>query len=441
MSWLAYIEGVEKMRICLGLVALGFFIQAAFSHPIPLDGVAATVNDSIITKSELAQQVNLIERQQLRQGVELPPDPLLLERQVLEHLILNEIQLQLAKKTGITIDELAVDNAIENIATQNNVTVTQLREMLSKEDIDFEHYRTHIRHQMTLSQLQQRDISGDINVSEQEVIQFLQSPHGPGGLTTEYRLKHILIPLPEAPSSETLQAANQKAMQIVTALREGQDFAEVAFKESTGEQALNGGDLGWRKLPEIPTIFIKMVPTLKIKDIPDPIRSPSGLHVIQLSDKRNTAPSQPAIQKTLVRHILIKTNAVTSDEEARRRLVELKQRILSGETFAELAKTHSADLGSASNGGELGWISKEVLVPEFSAQMEQLPLKKISEPFKTSFGWHIMEVLDRKLQNDDEAMMRQKAKEMIHQRKFEEKLQIWARQLRDEAFVKTYYEL
>lgn len=416
-----------------------FLTFAAFAGPMPLDGVAAIVNDAIITKSELAQETK-IAAQQIRQNSNTPPDPVALEKQVLEHLIMEEVQLQMAKRTGIQVDDPTLDNTIENIANQNGMSLSQLREALDQEGMDYRHYRNKIRHQMMVGQLHQRDIANDIHVSEQEVSQFLKSPQGMGSMTTEYRLGHILVALSEAPTPEETDAAQAKAQQIVAQLRQGEDFATLALAQSQGEQALNGGDLGWRKLPELPTIFEKIIPSLSVNDVPPPIRSSSGFHIIKLLDKRSVAQQAISVEKTLARHILIKTNAVTSDHDAKQRLTELRKKILQGEDFAQLAKTHSADLGSASNGGSLGWVSKEVLVPEFAQKMDNLGLQEISEPFQTSFGWHIVQVLEREKQTNDETNLRQKAKEMLHQRKIQEKLQAWARQLRDEAYVKTYYE-
>lgn len=419
--------------LCSGMLVLSFQVQAKAQT---LDGIAAVVNESIITKSELEKQVKMIEKQ-IQQTSHTTPDRAALEKQVLEHLITTEVQLQMAKRTGIQVDDIALDNAIENIAKQNQMSVTQLREAIAMEGLDYNHYRNNLRHQMIMSQLQQRDLQHDIQVSEQEINQFLQSPNGLGGMITEYRLGHILVPLSEAPSPEELESATQKVQLILEKLKNGAEFAQIALSESKGEHALHGGDLGWRKLPEMPTIFEKIVVNLKVNEIPEPIRSSNGIHVIKLLDKRNAA-AVAGNAKTSVRHILIKTNAVTSDNDAKARLSEIRQKILHGEDFGQLAKTHSGDLASASKGGNLGWVSKDVLVPEFSEVMESLAINDVSEPFKSSFGWHIMQVLERKTQTADETALRNKAKEMLQQRKFEEKQQTWARQLRDEAYVVTF---
>lgn len=430
---------VVDMRIYKWMLGCALMVASnAIAHTKSLDGIAAIVNDGIITKSELTEQMELIAQQIQHSGNRLP-ERNALEKQVLDHLILKEIQLQMAHKTGITVNESALDNAIENIAKQNHMTLTQLREALAHEGVSYKNYRKNIEEQMVINQLQQRDLINQVQISEQEISHFLNSPNGLGSMTLEFRLGHILVPLPDSPTPQDLDKAAQKANSLINRLRNGEDFYALAFAESSGEHALQGGDLGWRKLPELPTIFEKAVTALKVNDVPEPIRSGSGFHIIKLLDKRTSSQAQ-TVQKHLVRHILIKTNANTSDEDAKQRLNELRQKILAGEDFAKLAKAHSADLGSASNGGNIGWVSNEVLVPEFSQEMEKLTLKELSQPFKSSFGWHLVEVLDRKAEDNDEVALRQKAREMLQQRKFEEKLQMWARQLQDEAYVKRYYE-
>lgn len=402
----------------------------------PLDSIAAVVNESIITKSELAQHMHMIEGRMQRENVELP-DPFSFKKQVLEHMIVNEVQLQIAKRTGINIDDNMVDEAIQNMAARNQMTVAQMREAMEHDGVEFNGFRENIREQIALSQLQQRDVMGDVQISEQEVNQFIHSPTGLGGMGTEYRLGHILIALSQTPSPEELDAAEKRAQSIIDRLNAGEDFAKVALNESQGDTALQGGDLGYRKLPEMPTLFVKIVPTLAVNQIPHPIRSGSGYHIIKLLDKRQATGGDISHEKTLARHILIPTNATMSDQEALQRLNDLRQKIVQGEDFGKLAKAHSADLASAANGGSLGWISKEMLVPEFSAQMEKLQPNEISEPFKTSFGWHIVQVQDRKVETFDEHAQRNKAKELIRQRKLEEKLQAWSRQIRDESYVKV----
>lgn len=431
-----------RLASALLLVSVCFCLQAhtqskpEIAHET-LDGVVAIVNDGIITKSELAKQVKLIGRQIQQNNTPLP-EYAVLEKQVLEHLILNEIQRQLAKKTGIQISEIEVDHAIENIAKQNNFSITQLRQALAQENIDFTYYRNNLRQQMEVHQLQQRDVLSQVHVSEQEVSQYLQSPNGLGGMITEYRVSHILLPLQESPTSDEVEATMQKANHIAEQLRKGQDFTQTAFLESKGELALQGGDLGWRKLPELPTIFEKVVPTLQLNEVPQPIRSNSGFHIIKLVDKRTHTHTESSTEKLLVRHILIKTNANTSEDEAKARINTIRNKLLEGADFGQLAKAHSADLASANRGGSIGWVTQDVLVPEFSQALQPLALNEISAPFATPFGWHIAQVLERTTQTSEESNLRQKAREMLQNRKYEERYQLWSRQIQDEAFIVSF---
>jgi peptidyl-prolyl cis-trans isomerase SurA len=415
------------MRALISLFASGVLLShCAFASMQTLDGIAAVVNDNIVTQSDLKTQVKLFEKQMARAGAP-KVDKAVLEKQVLEHLISNEVQLQVAKKTGIHVEEFALDNALEKMAKDNNMTLGDMRKALAAEGVDFKQYRENFRKQMIISQLHERDLIHHVHVSEQEINQFIQSGATQNELAHEYHLGHILVSLPETPTPEQLAAAEKKAQEVIAALAKGQEFSQVALTYSTSALALKGGDLGWRKLPELPTLFVKIVPQLKVNDVPKPMRSASGLHIIKLIDKRSTDAKHTPVEKTLVRHILIKTNAMISDADAKQKLVQLRQKIAKGEDFGQLAKTHSVDLGSASNGGSLGWITKDVLVPEFSKVMVGLKPNEISEPFKTSFGWHIMQVIERRIESNDQAMMRHKATEMIRQRKFEEKLQAWSR--------------
>lgn len=421
------------LKVFIGCIAVSWV--CAFAKPQSIDGIAAIVNDSVITRSELNNELEMV-KLQIQHSGNAAPAHTVLEKQVLEHLIVNEIQLQIAKKTGLQVDDNALDNAISNIAKQNGLTVTQLREAVNSQGMDYNHYRDNVRRQMTVSQLQQRDVFSSVQVSEQEINQFLQSPNGLGGMISEYRVGHILLSLPDSPSPTEIDAAAQRAAIIIGKLRQGEDFATLAMAESQGEGALQGGDLGWRKLPELPTLFEKIVPSLKVQEIPEPIRSSSGIHIIKLLEKRSAEQAMGGIAKSRVRHILIKTNAVTSDRDALTRLNEIRNKLNKGETFSQLAKAYSQDLASATNGGELGWITNDVLVPEFAEAMDKLALNQLSEPVKTPFGWHLIEVQERQAHTTDDASFRQKAREMLQQRKFEEKQQEWVRQLRDEAYVK-----
>jgi len=425
------------MHKLIKLLCLLLFTNIVTAKVEPLDRVAAIVNDKVITESQLKQQTSFFAQNLMSQG-QTVEDEDALTKQVLEHLIVQEAQLQIAERSGIHIDDAMLSQVIQNFAKENKMTMGQFIDQLKSEGIEYEAYRQTIRNQLTLQQLQQRDIYGAIQVSEQEIQQFLNSPSGLGGMSYEYRVGHILIPTPENPTPEALDLAEQKANNVVAQLKQGKDFAQVAMKTSTSALALQGGDLGWRKLGEMPTLFVNIVPGLKQSDIPNPIKSTSGYHVIKLLDKRQPEALEIPVTKYKVRHILVQTNDYVSDNEAKTKLSVIKKQIQSGEDFEALAKTHSNDLGSSAKGGNLGWVTPDVLVKEFVDVMETATVGTISEPFHSSFGWHILELIDKKTENDSDNALKQKARQMIHQRKFEERLQAWQMQLRDEAYVKTY---
>lgn len=400
-----------------------------------LDRVIAIVNEKAITASELNIQLK-IAHEELKQNNQPIPDAAILQKQVLEQLILQSLQLQMATRTGISVDDASVDEVIQNIASNNNMSLTQFKEALNQEGIEYGLYRQRLKNEKTISQLQQRDLFPELQVSEQEIEQFLNSPNAMGAMTTEYRLGHILISIPSSPTPEQIVAAEQKANDIYQNLQNQGDFKTLAIKESADNAALQGGDLGWRKLPELPQLFEHRVAGMKVNDIASPIRSASGFHIIKLLEKRRAKAPEHTIKKTQVRHILIKNNALASESEAKQKLSELKFKIEQGDKFEQIAKAYSEDLGSASKGGSLGWVTDDVLVPEFVAIMSQTPQGKISEPFASPFGWHILEVVDRTQEDNSEAHLRNTARRMILQRKFEERLISWQRQMRDEAFVK-----
>lgn len=409
---------------------------------IDLDSIIAIINDKALTSNELAQQVELAKKQFMHMNEQLP-EPIALKKQVLDKMISQELQLQLAKRSGILIGEYQIENIIEKIARDNNFTVAELRQKVEQENISFEQYRENIRKELIISQLQQRDLINNLQVSEQEINTFLDSPNGLGNVTSEYRLAHILLELSANPSPDEIANIKDKADKLVAKLNNGTDFAKVASETSKGQTALNGGDLGWRKLAQIPTIFAKIVPSLKPGQVYTPIRSPSGYHIIKLIDKRKASLEQQEITKTNVRHILVKTNALTSDLQAKQLLADITDRINAKENpeeFSDLAKTYSEDLASSSNGGELGWVTNDVLVKEFSEVMNSLEIGEISKPFETSFGWHIVQVLDRKTEDDSVQKLRYQAIEMIKQRKFEEKLVNWQRDLKDSSYIKILDE-
>lgn len=397
-----------------------------------LDRVVAVVNDDVILSSELDRKLRLV-REQLQQKDTPAPPEANLQRQVLEQMILENLQLQVAERTGIKVDDVSLGEAINNIAKQNQLSLSEFRAVLAREGYDFDRFREDIRHEMMIGRLRQRQVGNLVVVSDQEVANFLASQGGATSGDREYHLAHILIAVPEAAAPERIQKAKSKAEETLRQLQGGADFRQVAVSVSDGQQALEGGDLGWRKAGELPSLFADKVTTMQPGDLVGPMRSPSGFHIIKLLETRGS--ERHVVTQTRVRHILLRPNEVTSQEDVRLRLEQLKQRIEGGDSFAELARSHSEDTASAIKGGELGWVKPGDLVPEFEEVMNGLEPNQVSAPFKTRFGWHILQVLDRRRQDDTQEFRATKAKEMIHQRKYEEELQSWLRRLRDEAYV------
>lgn len=398
-----------------------------------LDKIIAVVNDGIITESQLDKETQMVQAQ-LQQSQQPLPSEQALRKQVLDKLILDELQVQFAQRTGIYIDDPTLDLIISDIAENNQMTVNQLRLAVEKEGVDFKEFRDNIKRQRIISELRQRDVLNEIEVSPKEVERFLNSPQSQSIQDYQYRLKHILISLPEAPSPEQIQKAKDKATTLLEKLHD-QDFSQVAMEQSGSANALSGGDLGWRSTPELPTIFADDVLSMDIGETRGPIRSPSGFHLIQLSDKKMAENAQAEVKKTKVRHILIKPNALLSDAEAQFKLEELTREIEHGKDFSILAKTYSEDLASSAQGGDLGWVTEEQFVPEFTEMMNNTEAGEISPPFKTPFGWHVLQVLDRKTEDNAQELVKQHAFSMIRGRKAEEKLENWLRQMRDEAYV------
>ena len=397
-----------------------------------LDRIVAVVNDDVITASELRQRIDTITQQMRQQRAPLPPLPVL-RKQVLERIIINRIQLQLAAANGIRVDDETLNQTIRRIAEQNNMTLGQFRGVIEQDGFSFARFRESMREEIIITRLRQRQVDSRISVSDQEVDNFLANQKIQGNANDEYRLGHILIALPEGASPGQIKAARKKAQQILDELRQGTDFVQEAMAVSDGQQALSGGDLGWRRAGELPTIFADVVRDMKTGDISDLIRSPSGFHIIKLMDHRNT--DRRIVTQTRARHILIRTNDLTSDEQARALILELRERAAGGEDFAELARTYSDDKASAVDGGDLGWVEKGKMVPEFEQAMLTLQPGQLSEAVKTQFGWHLIEVVERRETDVTEEFTKNKVREQIYQRKVEEANINWLRKLRDESYV------
>lgn len=397
-----------------------------------LDAIVAVVNDDVVVQSELDREINLVIPQLRQQGTAIPPRPQL-EKQVLDRLILKHLEQQRAKTLGITVDDAALTEAMSNIASRNGLTLEELKATLEAGGIRFEDFRADTRAQILTSRLQSQEVIKKIQVTEPEIDRFLATESSRLVEREQVRLQHILVAVPENATPQQIKAAEDKAKRLVAKLRGGADFAEVAARESDGRNALNGGDLGWFEMGAVPSLISDLAYSLAEGEISDPLRSPSGFHIIKLREIKAAAPKN--ITQTHARHILIRTNEIVSDDDAKRRLSQLRQRILGGDDFATLARAHSDDTGSALKGGDLGWLNPGDVVPDFEEHMNALPINGVSEPFKSPFGWHIVQVLERRSQDTSQDIMRVKAREALQRRKAEEATEEWLRQLRDEAYV------
>ncbi len=401
-----------------------------------IDSIMAIVNDTVITSSELEEQTRTIKQQLRQQNTPVPADESL-QKQVLERLITNSLQLQLAASTGIRVDDDTLNRAINRIAEQNKLSLTEFRSLLEKDGFSFDKFREDIRGEIIITRLRQRQVDSRITVTDQEVAQFLAAQARQGKSDDSYRLGHILIALPEAASPEQIQTARQKAEKILEKLQTGSagdaNFKETAIALSNGQQALEGGDLGWRSAGQLPSLFAPLVPTMKTGDISGIVRSASGFHIIKLLDYRGG--KRHMVTQTLARHILIRTTELITDDDASIRLQKIVQRIKKGEDFAELARMYSDDKLSAIKGGDLGWVSPGEMVPVFEQAMNELPPENISTPFKSEFGWHIVQVQERREHDNTEEYTRSQAQDALRSRKIEEEYQNWLRRLRDEAYV------
>ncbi|WP_018168119.1 peptidylprolyl isomerase [Thioalkalivibrio sp. ALMg9] len=396
------------------------------------DRILAVVGDDVITQRELVERMNLIAQQMVERGTR-PPDQDTLARQVMERLIVERVQLQEAERVGINIDEMTLNRAMENIARENRMTLPQLRQALMQDGVDFNAFREQIRHELTVNQLQRRQVDQRIRVSDPEIADLIASESGAIDRGVRYRIAQIMVPLPQGADASQIAEAREKAEALRQRVREGEDFATVAISESQGPQALEGGDLGWRSAGEIPGMFAREAVLMRTGEISEVLRSPGGFHIMKLLDREGG--DQTRVQQTRVRHILISPDQVRSDEDARRQAQSLYNRIREGASFEDLARANSDDPGSAAQGGALGWVSPGELVPGFEEAMDALEPGVVSEPVESQFGWHIIEVLERREVDTSREQIRARAREILQNRKREEELELWLRRLRDEAYV------
>lgn len=420
-------------RLFLPCLLLATLVGAtALSAAEPLNRILAVVNDDVVLASELESRLKIVREQLSGQMEQLPPEDVL-RQQVLERIIVDKVQLQLAERNNIKVDDETLNSNLRTIAAQNGVELDEFRATLEREGLDFAAFREEIRNQIILARLHQQTVGSRITVTEQEIDTLLANEQAWGGSEKEYRLGHILIAVPEGATPEQLRAAQQKAEEIVADLRGGADFAATAVSVSAGQTALEGGDLGWRKAGQLPTLLAETVHTMQPGAISDPIRAGGGFHIVKLQELRGGG--RHVITQTHVRHILLSADELLPEHEVVNRVEQLRERIVGGEDFATLARSHSKDKVSASKGGDLGWSNPGDLVPQFEEAMNALAINQVSYPIETRFGWHIIQVLERREHDSTDEFKRNQVRELIRKRKTDEELALWLRRLRDEAYV------
>jgi peptidyl-prolyl cis-trans isomerase SurA len=419
------------IAICLAVVSPGAFAQGSQRVQV-IDRIIVVVNDEVITRHELENRTRAATAQLRKQGAPPPPQPVL-EKQILERMILDRVQLQFAKETGLRVDDTELDRAITRIADENKLSLQQLRAALEKDGIPFSRFREDIRNEITVARLREREVESRITVTESEVDNFIKTQQNPDGRGEDYDISHILVTVPEKASPEVIQTRHARAEQALSEIKNGTDFRQVAATFSDAPDALKGGSLGWRNASRLPALFLDAVRELKPGGVSGILRSPNGFHLLKLNERRgSTMPV--TLRQTRVRHILIKTNELVSENEAQRRLISLKERLDNNADFAELARLYSEDASNA-KGGDLGWISPGDTVPEFERAMDRLSPGQVSDPVRSQFGWHLIQVMERRTTDVSGERQRLEARRALRARKSDEAYHEWLRQLRDKAYI------
>ena len=426
-------------QICAALIAQVLLLPASHAqtrdigvHGEMLDRIAAIVNEGLVLKSELDMQMDSVTKRLTDQRIELPSQSVL-RQQVLDRLIVQEIQVQRAKHVGLTISDEQLNGALQEIAARNKIPFDQLPTALAAQGIDYKQYRESMRKELTLNTLRQRDVISHINVTPRELEQYLARQQSAAS-SDEFNVSHILLSLPAAATPQQLEEISRKAQDLATRAGKGEDFGELAIANSNSQTALDGGQLGWRKGAQLPQFVLDLVVKMKPGEVSEPVRTPSGYHIVKLNERRS-GEAAVIINQIHVRHILMKPNELDDDETVRQKLARLRDRIEKGEDFAGIASTSSEDPGSAPDGGDLGWSGPGTFVPEFDKAIADLKVEEISEPFKTRYGWHIVQMLGTRTYDSTEDVRRQKAFVAIRESKADEETELWLRALRDEAFV------
>lgn len=404
--------------------------------PRPVDSILVVVNNEVITRQEVADRLASVEKRMTSQNVQLPPRAQLV-RQLVERMIVERAQAQMAKENGIVVDDVMLDRAMQRIAEQNKLSMPEFRTRLESEGMNYASFREEIRREILSQRLREREVDNKVVVTESEIDNYLAAEANAGGQRQELDIAQILIRVPENASPEQLATRRERAEDVLRQLKTGADFAKTAAAYSDAADALTGGDLGWRPSDRLPQLFLDGVAKLQDGQVSGLLKSGNGFHILKLVGRRDAGGTQaaaPAVQQTHVRHILIKVNQVVTAAEAKRKLTELKERLDHGASFEELAKLYSNDL-SASKGGDLGWIYPGDTVPEFERAMDQLKPGEVSQPIESPFGYHLIQVVERKTDDASRERTRQAARQAIRDRKIEEATEDWMRQIRDRAYV------
>jgi peptidyl-prolyl cis-trans isomerase SurA len=399
----------------------------------PLDRIAAVVNDGVVLNSQLDEQTEEITARLRQQNTELPPRNVL-RRQILERLVVEEIQIQRADKLGIQISDEMLNGALENIARNNNIAFPDLPRMLEQQGINYRDYRDEIRRQMTLQMLRQRDVIARINISPREMEQAMARAKNSPNENGEYNISHILVSVPVTATPEQIEAREKRMQEAYEKAKAGEDFAQLALTYSDSTTNIEGGSLGWRKGSQLPSIVAEQVVKMQAGQISEPVRTPSGFHLFRLNETRG-GTQQAVVTQIHARHILLTPNALEDDQTIEQKLNDIRARVEKGEDFGAIAAVTSQDPGSAPDGGDLGWAGPGTFVPEFEKQLDSLNENEISKPFRTQYGWHIIQLLGRRTHDVTEDKQRQQVYAQLRESKAEEETELWLRRLRDEAFV------
>ena len=407
------------------------------STPIKMDRIIAVIDQNVITEQELADRVHTVTAQLDKQGTDLPPQDVL-EKQILERLISDSLQMQFAAQTGIKIDDTQLDKTVERIAEQNKMGVEEFKDALQKDGVSYRKFREDIRTEITIARLKEREVNNRVNVSDGEVDNYLTTQATRKDDQDELEISHILIRTPEDSTPEDLQKAKAKMDEALKQLSKGASFEKVSASFSDTPNALEGGSLGWKSSSQIPSLFLEPLQSMQVGEISKPLRSPNGFHILKLTNRRGGS-SPLVVDQTHARHILIKLSEVVSEKEAKQKMDGIKERLDNGTKFEDMARQYSED-GSANSGGDLGWVNPGDTVPAFEQAMNSLAPGEISEPVRSPFGYHIIQVLERRKQDMTKEAARLKARQEIRTRKADEAYQDWIRELRDRAFVELRLE-